>query len=223
MPYTLRNDLSFCQVDGRLIFLDIRDDRYFRLPEGLERSFIAHANGNGNADIGDLVERNILVPAPGRQDRVAAVNVESASRSAIEQFCPAKLHLSSLVEVFMAVCTIRRQLKTRPLKEVIDAATTLKSDGFPHRGENYDSTNEQLLIEASSEFRLARAYTPVETRCLLDSLAMIRFLARRELHASIVFGVTSDPFSAHCWVQTGHLVLNDTVGHANAHTPIRVV
>jgi hypothetical protein len=86
-----------------------------------------------------------------------------------------------------------------------------------------DRAVEQLLLEASGEFRFARAYTPVETRCLLDSLAMVKFLARRKLHASIVFGVTSDPFSAHCWVQAGDLVLNDTVGHANAHTPIRVI
>jgi hypothetical protein len=58
---------------------------------------------------------------------------------------------------------------------------------------------------------------------LLDSLAMVMFLAKRGLHASIVIGVTSAPFSAHCWVQTGDLVLNDTVGNARAFTPIRVI
>lgn len=52
---------------------------------------------------------------------------------------------------------------------------------------------------------------------------MIIFLARRRLHASIVFGVTGDPFGAHCWVQTSDLVLSDTLGNATGHTPIRVV
>jgi len=52
---------------------------------------------------------------------------------------------------------------------------------------------------------------------------LVRFLARRRLSASIVFAVTTNPFNAHCWVQSGDLVLNDTVGNAILHTPIRVV
>ena len=36
-------------------------------------------------------------------------------------------------------------------------------------------------------------------------------------------GVTSEPFAAHCWVQAGDIVLNETLSDANAHTPIRMV
>ncbi|WP_158755063.1 lasso peptide biosynthesis B2 protein [Dyella sp. S184] len=223
MTYTLRNDLSFCRVDDRLIFLDIRNDRYFRLSSNLERPFIAYANGNKDTGVGSLVERNILVEAPGSQGRVTAVNIEYPARSALEQSCQAKLHLGSLVDVFITVCSIRRQLRTRPLRTILDSVVAFRPSKQPRPGSISDRAVEQLLLEASGEFRLARAYTPVETRCLLDSLAMVKFLARRRLHASIVFGVTSDPFSAHCWVQAGDLVLNDTVGHANAHTPIRVI
>jgi hypothetical protein len=223
VPYALRNDLSFCRVDDHLIFLDIRNDRYFRLPSNLERPFVAYANGNEDTDVGDLVKRNILVEAPGSQGRVTAVNIECPVRSALEQSCQAKLHLGSLVDVFITVCSIRRQLRTRPLRISLDSVVAFRSSKQPRPGSISDQAVEQLLLEASGEFRFARAYTPVETRCLLDSLAMVKFLARRKLHASIVFGVTSDPFSAHCWVQAGDLVLNDTVGHANAHTPIRVI
>jgi hypothetical protein len=217
MSYALRHGLSFCRVDDHLIFLDTQNDRYFRLPLRLERRFAAYAAGNEDTDVGELVGRSILVQAPDSQERIAVVKVECVSRSALEQACPAKLHLSVLVEAFIATCSIRWQLKTRPLHEVIDSTATLRPN------EHSSPATEQWLIEASTEFRIARSYTPVETRCLLDSLAMVRFLARRKLHASLVFGVTSDPFSAHCWVQAGDLVLNDTVGHAKAHTPIRVI
>ncbi|MEW9625813.1 lasso peptide biosynthesis B2 protein [Rhodanobacter geophilus] len=217
MPYMLRDGLSFCRVDDHPIFLDIRNDRYFRLPIRLEHPFTAYANGNWDVDVSELVERDILVWTPGPQDRIAAVKVECASRSALEQSCPAKLRPSALVEVLIATCSMHRRLRTRPLREILDSMAALRPD------ERSAAAAEQLLIETSAEFRLARACTPVETRCLLDSLAMVRFLARRKLHASIVFGVTSDPFSAHCWVQAGDLVLNDTVGHAKAHTPIRVI
>jgi hypothetical protein len=38
-----------------------------------------------------------------------------------------------------------------------------------------------------------------------------------------VFGVNADPFEAHCWVQAGNVVLNDTVAWVSGFTPIMVV
>jgi hypothetical protein len=38
-----------------------------------------------------------------------------------------------------------------------------------------------------------------------------------------VFGVQSRPFAAHCWLQLGGVVLNDTVDHVKRYTPIMVV
>jgi hypothetical protein len=40
---------------------------------------------------------------------------------------------------------------------------------------------------------------------------LLEFLAARGLAADWVFGVRTWPFSAHCWVQAGGIVLNDTV------------
>ena len=76
------------------------------------------------------------------------------------------------------------------------------------------------MLKAAETFRRARLYVPIETCCLLDSLSLIDFLSRRRLPARLVFGVTSDPFAAHCWVQAGEWVLNDLVGNVIAHTPI---
>lgn len=224
MPYSLRNSLSFCQVDGRLIFLDVRNDHYFRLSDDLEHSFIAYAKGNRGADVAALVARSILVTSEDTQSWIAPVSVETPRRSALEQPSPASLHLNSLVEVFVAICSMRRQLRTRPLELILESTMALRPEepqGDP--SSRSASALEKPLLDASGEFRLARAYAPAENRCLLDSLSMIGFLAKRKLRASIVFGVTSEPFSAHCWVQAGDLVLNDTVGHANAYTPIRVI
>ena len=78
-------------------------------------------------------------------------------------------------------------------------------------------------MDTAAAFRSARPYVPIDTCCLLDSIAMITFLAKRQLHADLVFGVTADPFSAHCWAQYGTTVLNDALGHALTYTPIRVI
>jgi len=81
----------------------------------------------------------------------------------------------------------------------------------------------QRLSEAATAFNRVRPYVPIETCCLIDSLSMVRFLAKRGLHAHLVMGIACDPFSAHAWVQHGPLVLNETVGTAQAHVPIRVI
>lgn len=68
-----------------------------------------------------------------------------------------------------------------------------------------------------------RPLVPIEPICLLDAIAIVRFLAERGLYAHVVFGVTGTPFAAHSWAQAGELALNDTIGRITAHTPIRVV
>lgn len=61
--YTLRNDLTFCRIGERLVFLDVGNDRYFRLPEALEHSPLAYLAHDPVSDleINDLVERGLLV------------------------------------------------------------------------------------------------------------------------------------------------------------------
>ncbi|WP_258078242.1 hypothetical protein [Xanthomonas arboricola] len=61
--YTLRDDLAFCRIDERLVFLDVGNDRYFRLPEALEHSLLTYLAQDPVSDleINDLVERGLLV------------------------------------------------------------------------------------------------------------------------------------------------------------------
>jgi hypothetical protein len=59
--------------------------------------------------------------------------------------------------------------------------------------------------------------------CLFDSLALCVFLARYRLFPRWVFGVTTRPFEAHCWVQHHGTVFNDTPEHVGSFTPILVV
>lgn len=60
-------------------------------------------------------------------------------------------------------------------------------------------------------------------QCLLDSLALMHFLALRRLYPHIVIGVRSHPFRAHAWVQTGDLVLNDLHENVRRFQPIHVL
>jgi hypothetical protein len=59
--------------------------------------------------------------------------------------------------------------------------------------------------------------------CLFDSLALCIFLSRYRLFPRWIFGVTTRPFEAHCWVQHRGTVFNDTPEHVGSFTPILVV
>ena len=224
MPYALRDDISFCWVEGHPFFLDIRNDRYFRLQSPVERAFIACSQGEyTQLDLSELVERNILIKAPAGTAHVSAVSVERPCRSAFEESVPhRRIRVAVLLEAFAAVYLTCLWKRMHALKDVLSALDRYRNRRAPPQAVPTTGNGQQLAM-AATEFRTARLYVPVETTCLLDSLAMVRFLARRGLHANLVFGVACDPFSAHCWVQAGDRVLNDTVGNVNAHTPIRVV
>ena len=226
MFYRLREGLSHCPVDGSLIFLDLDEDRYFRLSNRLEKMFLAYLSSDGQpeVDVSDLVRQHILVQAIGAEPTSYAAVIASPSFSAIEHKSPAPTFdaLTSL-EVLATVCSTQLQLRTRHLNHMIAKLIAYRQHRTAHIPFAPNGPHAELLIKSAGAFSDARRYVPIDTSCLLDSVAMVKFLARRRLSADLIFGVTHNPFAAHCWVQAGDWVLNDTVGNVTAHTPIRKV
>jgi hypothetical protein len=228
MHYQLRENLSYCAVDGHLIFLDIAQDRYFKLTGTLEkamRRFQAHKDVAPTLVEG-LKAAQILVEAPNLKARAVMANIRRPTCSAIEQ--PAavagqRVGMAIIFEVIAIIWSTRRQLKTRALKTNLDEACAYRDRKTKARGVATPSAPEDNLLRANGQFACARRYVPIEPTCLLDSLSLLRFLSRRGLSANIVFGVTPEPFAAHCWVQADDMALNETLSDANAHTPIRRV
>lgn len=220
----LHSDLSYCTVDGHLIFLDIQNDRYFRLSEHMEAALVTflHEGEDSCSSVHRLIERKILVEVAAGADRTAVSFKELPTHSAMEDAAHARrLSLGELLDTFAIVFSAQRQLKTRSLKQTIGNLASYRerrtAPSLPTGRSDGDTE------AAAAAFRSARLYVPIDTCCLLDSIAMVRFLAKRALHADLVFGVARDPFSAHCWVQHGGTVLNDALGHTLAFTPIRVI
>jgi hypothetical protein len=224
--YRLHDDLSFCHVEGHVVFLDVENDQYFRLPEARERAFLAYVEGGRceEANLRELVVHNILTPRTPISPHASSTEMQWPARSAVEETRPNKnVSFSALLEVFSAVYSTHRQLRKRRLKVVLESLVAYRSTRTSRLLPSSGYSSAEQLAGAAAVFRSLRLWVPIDTCCLLDSIAMVRFLARRGVHANIVFGVTGDPFSAHCWVQVGELVLNDTVGAVHAYTPIRTV
>ena len=221
----LNADISFCELDGRLFFLDIQNDQYFQLSRTLERSLLSHleAPDDTSIDISGLVKYNLLSPTTAVPHNGSITGIALPSQSAVEMPYPDKrVPLDVVRDVFLVVAMMRWQLKVRRLKSMLQALSDYRKSATSPLVEN-QAQSCQHLLEAAITFNRVRPYVPIEMCCLIDSLSMVSFLAKRGLHAHLVMGVACDPFSAHAWVQHGPLVLNETVGMAQTYNPIRVI
>lgn len=225
MPYRMANAVSYCEIDGQLIFLDLELDRYFRLSEALEcrfRTFVQTGETCSKA-LAELATHRVLVDAQDGELLPQSCTLAAPHRSALERNdSSGRTTLLTVPEVLAVVAYFRSQLRSQrvPLLRLIARASAHRQRHTCYRRGLRSETD---LLRAVDAFTRARLFVPIEPRCLLDSLSLLRFLARRGLYAHLIFGVSTDPFAAHCWLQSGNLVLNDSVGNVMAHTPIRTV
>ncbi len=82
-------------------------------------------------------------------------------------------------------------------------------------------TDPAELRRLVSIFRIIRPFLfSKRDRCLFHGLALHRFLEYYGLHTTWVVGVSTAPFSAHCWVQSGGQILDDSPERTLEYTPI---
>jgi len=229
MHYRLRENLSCCDVDGHLIFLDIEQDRYFKLTGTLEkamRCFQARKDVDPTL-VESLVAARILVETPNPpRHATGAASIRRPTCSAVERpatIAGQRIDMPIVLEVMALVWSTHHQLKTCALKTTLDDTSAYRDRKIGAHGDVTPAVAEGKLLQASGQFARARRYVPFEPVCLLDSLSLLRFLSRRCLPANIVFGVTPEPFAAHCWVQAGDIILNETLSDTTAYTPIRTI
>lgn len=222
MQFHPHMDVPYCVVDGRAIFLDVRRDCYYRLSHRMEQAFLLCLQGRQTAEnlTSTLIERGIITRDPDAASQNSLCGPGAPLRSALEQGPGrASASIGVVLEVACLAGLTRAQLALRGLQKVSEDLSTYRDARAQPSSILTESTATRLISEAAV-FRRARHYVPIASRCLPDSLSLVRFLAKRGLHARVVFGVMGDPFAAHCWVQSGPLALNETVGDAESFTPI---
>jgi hypothetical protein len=223
MTWHLNEDISYCRLDGRLFFLDIHRDLYFQLPEDLERNFLDYLKAPDAIDVDELARCSQLPQSTTDAHGNTASDIESPSQSVPETHdTDESISAGVIWDVFITVANTRRQLKKQRLKSILQALSEYRRTRISLAAID-EAEVQRRVAEAANAFNRVRPYVPIETSCLIDSLSMVRFLAKRGLHSNLVLGVACDPFSAHAWAQHGALVLNDSVGNALAYVPIRVI
>ena len=221
MPWQVSDSISFCELDDRLFFLDLRRDRYFQLSETLEQRFRRHLYApDDTTSLERLVEQGLCPGTAPVRNEIVDVEQSVPERPPSQT----RIRLGTAGDIGLAVLATYRRLAKQPLGYVLgDLIRYRRAKVTPSPPDRRDAEEERRLIEAADAFNRVRPYIPIATSCVIDSVSMIRFLAKRGLYAHLVMGVACDPFSAHAWVQCGPLVLNDSVGSVQGHVPIRVL
>ncbi len=167
----------------------------------------------------DLIERGLLTEKPGKAQTHTVESVIRPAESLSDVWAP-NLGLS-LRYIFPFVTSLRvatAWLKL-PISQTVSRVTDRKRRRANRRGP-FDIDRARVLV---SIFGRLRPFWDRKYVCLFDSLALLNFLAKFDLFPTWAFGVQSEPFSAHCWIQQNEVLLNDTVDRVSLYTPILAV
>lgn len=222
MGFALRPGISYCDVSGRLLFLDVLADRYFCLGPDAERAFRT-ATGLGKPDPGSeaalarLMEAGLLVRQTGNHGPPACRSVSVPTASLLDGL-PAQAGAASRLAAAGALVSVRLALRAQYLNAVLsrlqDRKRSLADCG--------DGTME-AVAEVAAAFEWTARLFRSHDQCLSRSLAVSLRLAVLGLPADFVIGVSLHPFAAHSWVQWGTVLVNDQLDAVRHFTPILVL
>lgn len=204
--------LSFGLVDGAPVFMDIAGDSYFRLAHDEECTFLASLKKDEASlePIGTWLVRG-SAPEEWSVEPVPFLHLPARALPGAGPFNP---KLAEVLEAARLLLTVRRALRTSSIGDILERFIQ------PLSGQLSAARDP---ITTALAFRGARRLVPFKGNCLSDSLALIGWLFERGEGATLVFGVKLDPFAAHCWVQSGDVVLNDRPERVERFTPVRII
>ena len=224
--FRLATDTFFCFRADTAVFLDLARDRYLELTASdvpLLRSLIARGAVTPEVEtLGTSLLTNGLLTRGDHLGRpFAPTEVAPARATLVDEWLDEspRIGLNHVLRfiVSWSVAAFALHLGIRYATIHVGRRRTRGDSHTPP----FDIDKARTLLRV---FRYLRPLLfAAEDHCLLNSLALLEFLAWYRLHPNWVFGVRTTPFQAHCWLQHGDLVLDDRLAHLVPYTPIMVV
>lgn len=222
MHYRLAPGVTFCFCADRAVVLKRLADRYLGLTAA--QAGALRALGEETAPtiepvvLTGLVSAGVLAMTTTPAGPVAPCVHTAPARSVLEDPARTKPSLGDLVLTAGTLLALSIAMRIRPFHRVLDGVERARAAHGARPGSDPVAVNACVRRYLS-----ARRFAPVNAACLLDSLALLVFLARHGLHAQLVIAVDTRPFEAHAWAQAGDWALNESVLRASMLTPILVL
>lgn len=216
MSLILRPGLSWCICAGQAVFLDLTSNRYFCLPDILDRLFRRWAAGEMLApnELAPLLDCGVI--AAGDSSGKAATTYPAAT----QDYALDNAGSTSATDVMAAVAGQLRAgcwLKLRPMAAI---AARLAGERPANPGTPQDEARRRRVAGA---FVTSAMLLRAADQCLPRAIAARRLCHRHGQEAALVFGVRLEPFAAHSWVQCGDAVIVGELENVRLYTPILVL
>jgi Transglutaminase-like superfamily len=239
--YFLSPHVHVCVAGKQVILLDLERDKYLAvahphpigrwvrgwpLPQAVPDAAVRDSPAPPvprpeNRLLAKMISQGLLVTDPVVGKEAAPVVADEPKVALVEYDVHARPRagVKHFWNFLAAFAVAHWSLEHRAIKEVVQAARLRKKRA--HGVSGLDIAAIRGLVTAFVHLR-PLFYTAREA-CLLDSLTLMHFLARYGVFPTWVFGVKTDPFYAHCWVQQGDFVFNDSPDFIKGFSPILVV
>lgn len=216
MGWTLAPGVGFCFAGDDLIFLDVARDRYLML-RGERRAAcerLCAGEPNDSEAMTSLVETGLFARSD-KTTTMAPLEVEVPTADLTAAPIP-RTHLASIAGAARSLLWARKALLPGRLAASLDALTAAKQAAA-------GQSDDVSLAALASGYGEARRWVPIPPRCLVDSLALYRLSLRSGFAPSLILGVRSNPFAAHCWLQSRSAVLTGTAEEAHNYRPVLAI
>jgi len=235
----LRKHVYLCFTNHHAVFLDLKSDKYlclipeharqlclalgFPQPEDFPgRSSAQGTDSDFNHLIQEMISNNLLTENTQEGKKTQPVTLERPTYDLMghDFGLKPKINLRHIFNFFYASLISQFHLHFTSLEKIIKNLKKRKiRRAFRHTSPDSEDIRELLEI-----FRSLRPLVfTAKNHCLYDSLSLIEFMARYNYYPTWVFGVKVGPFEAHCWIQEGKILLNDSIDYTTFFTPIMTV
>lgn len=211
MSYRIRQGLSYCLCEDRPIFLDVELGRYSTLPTELCGPFAALMSNEGGV-------------APRDIERLLALHVIElgihTSDSVIQLRAPSREVAPTRRRGWAIGAIVAQGLATHRVRHM-DLPRLFAIEAGCRPIDRAADENDLGRLRGAFD-QIATVFGEAD-ECLPRSLAFRRLAFRCGHRPSLVIGVKIDPFGAHCWVQSGARLDNDSIERVRLFTPIYII
>lgn len=223
--------------DDRIVFFDLSRDKYTFLSrrntraalsllpkdftsEAISERDVSAARGEETSRVAKaLLNAGLLAPGEGTESNFSSFRIGAPEATLLSEAGqpPPSIRLGHLTAFLYASITASWKLRSYSLHRTVRSIQRRRqrhADALP------GDRDRDAIRELVAVFHHLRPYYVRKYLCLFDSLALVEFLALYHLYPKWVFGVRTEPFNSHCWVQEGARVLNDSVESVCGYTPI---
>jgi transglutaminase superfamily protein len=234
----LSEDVYVCMTEGHGVFLDLKRDKYSAVmfPTPQEASGQEAPNGAPvtlaqklAAQRDELLQAGLLTkdpvtgrpiegaPIEGVQGHIFGLDDQRAFGLTGEAAAGLNITFGEMWDFFTASWQASRDLKGKHIAMIVENVRRRKAKV------GGQASNLEKVRRLTAVYRRLRPWYPRKYLCLYDSLALVKFMAKRKVYPLWVFAVQAQPFGAHCWVQNERLLLNEGSEYAGQFTPIMAI